>query len=50
MKARADQMVLNGCEVTLRICAVFEFEDGRIKAWREYFDPGPAKAAYDQAP
>jgi limonene-1,2-epoxide hydrolase len=32
--------------VTLPICAVFEVEDGRIKAWREYFDTGPAKAAH----
>jgi limonene-1,2-epoxide hydrolase len=32
--------------VVLPICGVFEVEDGRIKAWREYFDLGPARAAY----
>ena len=24
-------------------------EDGRIKAWREYFDLAPARAAYESA-
>ena len=43
---RTDYMTLNGRAVTLPICAVFEIEEGRIKAWREYFDVGPAKAAY----
>jgi len=31
----------------LPICGIFEMEAGRISAWREYFDLGPAKAAYD---
>jgi limonene-1,2-epoxide hydrolase len=35
--------------VTLRITGVFEIEDGCIKAWREYFDLGPARAAYGVA-
>jgi limonene-1,2-epoxide hydrolase len=43
---RTDHITLNGRGVTLPICAVFELENGRIKAWREYFDVGPAKAAY----
>ncbi len=43
---RTDHMTLNGRPVTLPICAVFVIEDGRIKEWREYFDVGPAKAAY----
>jgi len=43
---RTDYITLNGTPVTLPICAVFELEDGRIKAWREYFDTGPARAAY----
>jgi limonene-1,2-epoxide hydrolase len=50
MNERTDHLVLNGRPVTLEICAVFEISDGRIRAWREYFDPGPAKAAYEQAP
>ena len=43
---RTDYITLNGKPVTLPICAVFEVEHGRIKAWREYFDTGPARAAY----
>ena len=43
---RTDYITLNGKPVTLPICAVFEIEGGRIRAWREYFDTGPAKAAY----
>jgi limonene-1,2-epoxide hydrolase len=37
---------MNGHPVVLPICGVFELEGGRIKAWREYFDLGPARAAY----
>jgi limonene-1,2-epoxide hydrolase len=47
MNERTDHVVLNGRVVTIPICATFEVEDGRIKAWREYFDLGPARAAYD---
>jgi limonene-1,2-epoxide hydrolase len=47
MNERTDYITLNGKSVTLPICGVFEVEDGRIKAWREYFDLGPAKAAYE---
>jgi limonene-1,2-epoxide hydrolase len=36
-----------GKPVTLPIMGVFEIEGGRIKAWREYFDLGPVRAAYD---
>lgn len=43
---RTDYITLNGRAVTLPICAVFELTDGRIKEWREYFDTGPARAAY----
>jgi limonene-1,2-epoxide hydrolase len=47
---RTDYITLNGKPVTLAICAVFALEDGRIKSWREYFDTGPAKAAYADNP
>jgi limonene-1,2-epoxide hydrolase len=47
MNERTDHITLNGKPVVLSTCGVFEIEDGRIKAWREYFDLGPAKAAYD---
>jgi limonene-1,2-epoxide hydrolase len=46
MNERTDHVTLNGTPVVLPICAVFDIEDGRIKAWREYFDLGPARAAY----
>jgi limonene-1,2-epoxide hydrolase len=48
MNERVDRITLNGTTVTLPICGVFEIEDGRIKAWREYFDLGPARDAYQQ--
>ena len=46
MNERTDYITINGRPVTLPICGVFEIENGRIKAWREYFDLGPARAAY----
>ena len=47
MHERTDQLTMNGRAVTLPISGVFEIENGRIKAWREYFDLGPVRAAYD---
>jgi limonene-1,2-epoxide hydrolase len=47
MNERTDHITLNGRTVTLPICGVFEIRAGRIKAWREYFDLAPARAAYD---
>jgi len=47
MNERTDSITLNGRPVVLPICGVFEIQDGRIRAWREYFDLAPAKAAYD---
>ncbi len=46
MNERTDRITLNGHPVTLPITGVFEIRDGRITAWREYFDLEPAKAAY----
>jgi limonene-1,2-epoxide hydrolase len=46
MNERTDYITINGTPVILPISGVFELENGRIKAWREYFDLGPAKAAY----
>jgi limonene-1,2-epoxide hydrolase len=40
MNERTDTATINGREVVVPICGVFELEDGRIKAWREYFDAG----------
>jgi limonene-1,2-epoxide hydrolase len=46
MNERTDHITLNGRPVVLPISGVFEIEGGRIRAWREYFDLGPARAAY----
>jgi len=47
LNERTDTFTRNGREVVLPICGVFEIEDGRIRAWREYFDLGPVRAAYE---
>jgi limonene-1,2-epoxide hydrolase len=49
MNERTDSITLNGQPVVLPICGVFEIEHGRIRAWREYFDLAPAKAAYQRS-
>jgi limonene-1,2-epoxide hydrolase len=46
MNERTDHITLNRRPVDLAISGTFEIEGGRIKAWREYFDLGPARAAY----
>jgi limonene-1,2-epoxide hydrolase len=48
MNERTDHITLNGRPVVLPISGVFEVVDGRIAAWREYFDLGPARAAYGE--
>ena len=46
MDERTDRIMLNGHPVTLPITGVFEVNEGRIAAWREYFDLAPARNAY----
>jgi limonene-1,2-epoxide hydrolase len=46
MNERTDRIVLNFQPVTLAITGVFEIHEGKIRAWREYFDLGPAKVAF----
>ncbi len=48
MNERIDKITIEGVEVVLPICAVFEIELGRIKAWREYFDLAGLRAALQQ--
>jgi limonene-1,2-epoxide hydrolase len=48
MNERTDRIVLNGHPVTLPIVGVFEIHDGRVRAWREYFDIAPARDAYQR--
>ena len=47
MNERTDYITLNGRPVVLPIAGVFEIVEGRITAWREYFDLGPARAAFE---
>jgi len=35
---RVDRMVFGGRDVELRVAGVFEVADGKIAAWRDYFD------------
>ncbi len=38
MNERVDQLIINGKKVSLPVMGVFEIENGKIKAWRDYFD------------
>jgi limonene-1,2-epoxide hydrolase len=35
---RTDHITVEATAVSLPICAVFEIEEDRVEAWREYFD------------
>ena len=49
MNERVDVFTINGAEVALPVMGVFEVEDGKISAWRDYFDMAPINAAAGQA-
>lgn len=38
MNERTDILVMDGNRVELAVMGVFEFQDGKISAWRDYFD------------
>jgi limonene-1,2-epoxide hydrolase len=38
MNERTDMLVMDGKRVELAVMGVFEFRDGKISAWRDYFD------------
>jgi limonene-1,2-epoxide hydrolase len=38
MNERVDYLTINGKKVSLPVMGVFEIENGKIKAWRDYFD------------
>ena len=40
MNERTDNLVMDGKPISLPVMGVFELENGRIKAWRDYFDLG----------
>ena len=42
---RVDRAVAGGKPITLPCCGVFEMRDGRIAAWRDYFDMGTYTSA-----
>ena len=42
MNERIDTITLgDGGEIALRLMGVFELRDGRVAAWRDYFDSAP---------
>ncbi|MCJ0906663.1 nuclear transport factor 2 family protein [Rhodococcus sp. ARC_M6] len=48
MNERVDVFTINGAEVALPVMGVFEVRDGKISAWRDYFDMAPITAAAGQ--
>lgn len=38
MNERTDRLNINGKQIELPVMGVFELTDGKIKAWRDYFD------------
>ena len=49
MNERIDYMVLEDRRVALPVAGIFELEDGKIKAWREYFDLGMLRGGSERA-
>lgn len=38
MNERTDRFLVNGKWIDLPVMGIFEIEDGKIRAWRDYFD------------
>jgi len=38
MNERTDYLSFNGKQIELPVMGIFELSDGKIKAWRDYFD------------
>ena len=49
MNERIDYMTFQDRRVALPIAGIFELENGKIKAWREYFDLGMMQRGSDSA-
>ena len=45
MNERVDYLTINGKKVSLPVMGVFEVENGKIKAWRDYFDAATFETA-----
>jgi limonene-1,2-epoxide hydrolase len=41
MNERTDSFTLRGADISAPVVGVFELENGKIKAWRDYFDGTP---------
>ena len=41
MNERTDKIKMGGNVIELPVMGVFEFRDGKISAWRDYFDMAP---------
>lgn len=46
---RVDNFIINGKPVSLPVMGTFEIRDGRIVAWRDYFDLAGYRAQLDAA-
>jgi len=40
LNERTDRFLINGKWMALPVMGIFELENGKIKAWRDYFDVG----------
>ncbi|MFC9472164.1 nuclear transport factor 2 family protein [Nocardia sp. NPDC056952] len=48
LNERVDTFTVNGTTIDLPVAGVFEVVDGRIHAWRDYFDMAPITALQNQ--
>lgn len=46
MNERIDHFIANGKEIGLPVVGVFELRDGKIAAWRDYFDMAQFRAQF----
>ncbi|ALR12549.1 limonene-1,2-epoxide hydrolase [Mycobacteroides saopaulense] len=49
MNERTDTLRVNGVRVPLPVMGIFEIADGKIHAWRDYFDMNTMTAAFQAA-
>jgi len=47
MNERTDRFLIDGSWLTLPVMGVFEVAEGRIRAWRDYFDMQPLQPFFD---
>jgi limonene-1,2-epoxide hydrolase len=43
MNERTDYLTFNGKQIELPVMGIFELKNGKIKAWRDYFDMSKLK-------